>query len=278
MKIAAAVGVLLLSIAAAPADPVPAQVSGTTTPCGTYELGRAAPPRHEGNITYETIEVTFAFADGHHELAVFPYPWVYNDRSDRNPFARANAPGSVDVFPLRMPPKGADTSAYQPAMRFLLAHMTSGGYGTLPNCPAYGSPTTWPDAAGIHFVDASAPDSPVEIIDPRDYALGCIAFRNRSARTLSVVHFTLTQVDIAGRSKPPDRLDRFGSFAPGVLIAGIPRGMSWGRTSNNMLRNCRWNFSWSPDFPVIRIDVTSAEFADGSTWLPASRAPVPGSR
>src|ERR1700676_3684341 len=244
---ALACGVLLpCTLAASPQNAAPTPPAGVATPCGVFALLRAAPPRYEERTIYETIAAHVGFTDGHQEHATFPYPWVFGDERG-DPWSKATAYVKDDAYPLRMPPRGADTSSYPPLIRSVLAHMNGSGDGTLPNCTAYAAPTTWPDAAGMDFVDDSAPDSPVEILDPRNYYVGCVAFRNRSTRTLAVVHFILTNVDAAGRSRPAEKIDRFGSFAPGVLIEAPPRGMSWARTSNNMLRNCRWNYPWSPE-------------------------------
>jgi hypothetical protein len=274
---AAALALLPCLLAASPDVPAPSPAPGVTTPCGAVDFNRAGPPRTEGKSVLETIAARFTFADHHYESAVFPYPWVYGDAELTDPWSITNQRRGDFHFAMRMPPRGTDTSAYPPLIRYLLAHTNAAGYGHLPNCPAYGPPTTWPDAQGMDFVDDSAADSPVELLDPRNYALGCVSFRNRTQRTLAIVHFTLTNVDADGRAQKPERIDRFGSFAPGVPIEGIPRGMDWGRTSNNMLRNCRWNYPWTPAFRTVRIDVTGAQFADGSTWTPGSTVPPPAS-
>jgi hypothetical protein len=249
--------------------------AGMSTPCGALDFRPIRAPRHVGSTIEETIAVPLTFADGHSEIAIFPYVWVYRDGERTDPWSNTNLRQRDFAVALQLPPRGTDTSAFPALIRFVLDHTDRNGYARMPNCPRSGPPWRWPDAAGMTFIDDSPADSPVEILDPRLYEIGCIGFRNRTAQSLTIVHFTLTNVDAAGQAQPAERIDRFGSFAPGVLIEGMPRGMSWGRSSNNMLRNCRWNYPWTSAFRAIRIGVTGATFADGSTWSPGSGTAAP---
>jgi hypothetical protein len=243
--------------------------AGQRGACGAVAFYAVRAPVLAGRTIEETLAVLVHFADGHDETATWPYPWTYRDGDQNDPWSGTNQRGRSVPFPgVQTAPRGADTSTYPPLVRFVLAHTDRNGKTNLPYCPPYGTPTRYPDPTGITFIDDAPRDSPVEIDDPRLYTIGCLGFRNRTMQTLTVVHFTLTNVDAAGREQKAEHIDRFGSFAPGVLIAGYPRGMSWGRTSNNMLRNCRWNYPWEPEFRVVRIGVTGATFADGTTWSP----------
>ncbi len=114
--------------------------SGTGTvnadqPCGDVEFIPSDEPRYRGSTSSETIRATVRFPDGHTESAEFPYPWVYPDAADTDPWSPRNV--TNPDFPARaqLPPPGADTSRFPALIRYILTHTRANGTTVLQDCP-----------------------------------------------------------------------------------------------------------------------------------------------
>jgi len=106
------------------------------TPCGVVEFKPVAAPKYSNGTASEPVDATVTFPDGHHESARFPYPWVYPNGEQNDPWSDTNLknPNYGDVT-LRFPPPGADTSAFPPLIQYILKHTNSEGYTNLQPCP-----------------------------------------------------------------------------------------------------------------------------------------------
>jgi hypothetical protein len=112
--------------------------SGTVNvdqPCGDVEFVPDDAPRYRGSTAAETIRATVRFPDGHTEAAEFPYPWIYPDAADTDPWSSRNI--ANPDFPARaqLPPPGADTSRSPELIRYILNHTRPDGTTVLQDCP-----------------------------------------------------------------------------------------------------------------------------------------------
>ncbi|MBV9408498.1 MAG: hypothetical protein JO164_06720, partial [Candidatus Eremiobacteraeota bacterium] len=60
------------------------------TPCGVVDFKPFGPPRYSNGTAYEPIQATVSFPDGHTESARFPYPWVYPNGEQNDPWSDTN--------------------------------------------------------------------------------------------------------------------------------------------------------------------------------------------
>jgi hypothetical protein len=105
------------------------------TPCGYVEFIPSEPPRIVGNTSYETIQTTVHFPDGHTESEDFPYPWVYADYMDTDPWSPINVRKTNLVVFAQLPPPGADVQRYPEIVRYVLDHTKPNGGTVLAPCP-----------------------------------------------------------------------------------------------------------------------------------------------
>ncbi len=75
------------------------------------------------------------FPDGHTESARFPYPWVYPNAEQTDPWSNTNLKDPDFVTTLRFPPPGTDPSTFPPLIQYILKHTDTGGYTNLQPCP-----------------------------------------------------------------------------------------------------------------------------------------------
>jgi hypothetical protein len=105
------------------------------TPCGVPEFLPTDPPRYVNGTAYEKVRARVTFRDGHTESVVFPYPWIYPNGEQTDPWSQTNLrKGDFDVM-LQQPPPGADTSSYPMLLRYILAHTGPDGTTNLVDCP-----------------------------------------------------------------------------------------------------------------------------------------------
>ncbi len=104
-------------------------------PCGYVDFIPSESPKIVGSISYETIRATVHYPDGHSESDDFPYPWVYSDWMNTDPWSPLNvAKNNLTVF-AQLPPPGADTHRYNDVIRYILDHTTPSGHTVLQPCP-----------------------------------------------------------------------------------------------------------------------------------------------
>jgi len=104
-------------------------------PCGYVAFIPDADRRVEGNVAYETIRATVHYPDGHTESDDFPYPWVYSDYMDTDPWSPINMRRN-DLYPhAQLPPPGANTRRYSELIRYILDHTNADGGTMLQPCP-----------------------------------------------------------------------------------------------------------------------------------------------
>lgn len=104
-------------------------------PCGYVEFIPVAPPRYVGGTAYERIRATIHFRDGHRESEVFPYPWVYPDGEQTDPWSQTNLRNNPQApVPAQLPPPGSNTARFPPLIRYILDHTTPTGHTSLPDC------------------------------------------------------------------------------------------------------------------------------------------------
>ena len=103
-------------------------------PCGSVDLIPFQLPDHTGAMTYEHIQATVTFPDGHQESAEFPYRWPYADPGD-DPWSPRNIASTSFLTRVLPPPYGADTRRYPEVIRYILDHTRSDGTTVLQECP-----------------------------------------------------------------------------------------------------------------------------------------------
>jgi hypothetical protein len=111
--------------------------SGTVNadaPCGTVDLVPYLAPDHSGAMTYEHVNATVSFPDGHTETADFPYRWAYADPAI-DPWSPANLPNPNFTTRVQAPPPRTDTSRYPDLIRYILDHTRADGTTVLQECP-----------------------------------------------------------------------------------------------------------------------------------------------
>jgi hypothetical protein len=104
-------------------------------PCGDVEFVPDEAPRYRGATAAETIRATVRFSDGHTESAEFPYPWIYPDAADTDPWSPHNV--ADPNFPARaqLPPPGTNTGRFPDLIRYILDHTRPDGTTLLQDCP-----------------------------------------------------------------------------------------------------------------------------------------------
>jgi hypothetical protein len=111
--------------------------SGTVNaeaPCGTVDLIPFQKPDQNGAITYEHVQATVTFPDGHTEMEEFPYRWAYSDPA-ADPWSARNLPNPNFVTHVQLPPPGANVDRYPEVIRYILNHTRGDGTTILQECP-----------------------------------------------------------------------------------------------------------------------------------------------
>lgn len=103
-------------------------------PCGFATFLPVGPPYFASGTAYEKIRARLTFPDGHTESAVFPYPWIYPDGEQTDPWSSTNLRRSNFPVTLQFPPAGFDRSLLEPLLAFLIAHSNKLGYTDLKEC------------------------------------------------------------------------------------------------------------------------------------------------
>lgn len=115
---------------------------------------------------------------------------------------------------------------------------------------------------------AVQPGVPVHVISANAYRQDlvnweCVTFVNTTSKTISRVRIRFHYFDASNADVGSDRLDRKGSFAPGVLIEGPTYGAA---AALKQIENCaRFRFP-REGIETDVVSVESVEFADGTTW------------
>lgn len=104
-------------------------------PCGDVYFIPSDAPKIVGNVSYETIEATVHYPDGHTESDDFPYPWVYSDWMNTDPWSPINVRRPNGVVFAQLPPPGSDTRRYNDVVRYVLDHTNAEGHTLLQPCP-----------------------------------------------------------------------------------------------------------------------------------------------
>ena len=163
MKIAAAAFValgalaLVRSFGTAATTPSPRPAATPAKPCGFVEFLPVGRPRYESGTVSETIRATVTYPDTHRDSAVFPYPWVYPNGEQTDPWSATNLARGDFAVTLQRPPPGTDLSKLPPLIAYVLEHSDARGYTDLEPCPH-----TWTTAAPA----ASAQPSPTQTPTP----------------------------------------------------------------------------------------------------------------
>ncbi|MBV8579283.1 MAG: hypothetical protein JOZ86_01450 [Candidatus Eremiobacteraeota bacterium] len=105
------------------------------TPCGFVDFEPYAAPTYRNGTAYEPMSAKVTFPDGHQESARFPYPWIYPNGEQNDPWSDTNLKKGEFEIPLQTPPPGADVSTYPPLIQYILTHSNSQGLTLLPKCP-----------------------------------------------------------------------------------------------------------------------------------------------
>jgi hypothetical protein len=105
------------------------------TPCGYVEFRPTAAPRYQNGTAYEPIQATVHFPDGHAESARFPYPWVYPNGEQNDPWSDTNLKKGDFPIALQTPPPGTDIGSLPPLLQYILRHSDASGLTDLPECP-----------------------------------------------------------------------------------------------------------------------------------------------
>jgi hypothetical protein len=104
-------------------------------PCGYVDFIPEGPPSMRGSTSYETIRATVRFPDGHQESDDFPYPWIYPDAADTDPWSARNVRVANLTVHAQLPPSETDASRFSPVIRYILDHTRADGTTVLQECP-----------------------------------------------------------------------------------------------------------------------------------------------
>ena len=245
------------------------------TGCQVFFRPNAPPAVRADGTRSETIVAMVRFADGHSESATFPYPWIYPDGEQNDPWSATNLRrGDFDI-PVVLPPAGADRNTFPPLIRYILDHTNPKGFTSLSRCNGRDGPrlrvlTSFTiGSVGVPFaiVDASPPDAPVAILEASADGIGgppgdpanrvCIDFRNVSSRPLTGVRFTLSAVTGSGLV---DHVDE------ALTTQTIP-------ANDSGVRYVCTAVHWSSTISAIRAAVAWARIDDGTTWAAPPASP-----
>ena len=118
-------------------------------PCGVVWFVPSGAPRVVNGTAYERIKVRVSFQDGHTESAEFPYPWIYPNGEQTDPWSDTNLRRDVSTpTTMQLPPPDADVKTFSPLIRYVLLHTDANGYTNLADCkqprePAASAPASF---------------------------------------------------------------------------------------------------------------------------------------
>ena len=123
------------AMAAPPPAPPAHSTAAPATPCGFVTFIPHGPPRVVDGTWYERVKLTVTFPDGHRETEELPYPWVYANGEQNDPWSDTNlAAHPSSAVPLQLPPSGTDLKAFSPLIRYVLQHTRPDGKTDLREC------------------------------------------------------------------------------------------------------------------------------------------------
>ncbi len=123
----------LFGTAAPTAAPRPAATP--SKPCGFVSFVPVGWRRSPGGGAEETIKAMVTYPDGHQESAVFPYPWIYPNAEETDPWSNTNLSRGAFAITLQRPPPGTDMAKLPPLIEYVLRHTDAAGYTDLAECP-----------------------------------------------------------------------------------------------------------------------------------------------
>ena len=103
-------------------------------PCGRVDFIPFQSPDHAGPTTFEHVQATVTFPDGHQETEQFPYRWSYTDPA-ADPWSPQNMPKENFDTRLQPPPPSANVSRFSDLIRYILNHTREDGTTILQECP-----------------------------------------------------------------------------------------------------------------------------------------------
>ncbi len=104
--------------------------------CGFVEFTPKGAPKYRNGAASEVVDAHVHFADGHVEIARFPYPWVYTNGENDDPWSSRNLKNPDFEVVVQFPPAGFQLSADDQYVKYILDHSDPrNGLTTLPNCP-----------------------------------------------------------------------------------------------------------------------------------------------
>jgi hypothetical protein len=107
-------------------------------------------------------------------------------------------------------------------------------------------------------------------------AHACVSFKNEGSVTATRVLFEFPLADAGGREVGMLKLDRRGTFSPGIDIRGWSSLQSWQSGSNRGYdENCTGLNLGVAAFPLFSAHyatyrILRVEYADGTNWVPSS--------
>jgi hypothetical protein len=293
--VAVAASIALPAVGAAAQTPAPLMrpASSPAAMCGFVSLVPVGAPRVTDGTMMERIRATVTFADGHTETATFPYLWVFPNGEQTDPWSTTNlTKDSGFSVVMQLPPPGTDQRTLPPLIASIIAHTDAAGFTNFVDCtprPALAKPLSANAPPVVRFVDESAEDSPVKILDATFAPVGagehripglvqqCVTYKNDSVRMVSDVRIRFTYLHVDSIRGPSHALGRIGPLAPGAVVHGVRREPTSLADAISDTSNCRvWAF---PDgILVLKATVTSVIFADGTTWSEPAHAVTPAPR
>jgi hypothetical protein len=302
--VAVAASIALPAVGAVAQTPAPLMgpASSAAAMCGFVSFVPVGAPRVTNGTMMERIRATVTFADGHTESATFPYLWVFPNGEQTDPWSNTNLTrDSGFSIAMQLPPPGTDQRTLPPLIASIIAHTDAAGFTGLVDCtprashaalakpPLSEKPLSANAPPVVRFVDESAEDSPVKILDATFAPVGagehripgivqqCVTYKNDSARMVSDVRIRFTYLHVDGTRGLGHALGRIGPLAPGAVVHGVRREPTSLADAVSDTSNCRvWAFPGG--ILVLKATVTSVIFADGTTWRERAHAVTPAPR
>ena len=259
----------------------PSTSAASPGPCGYVEFLPVGPPRYSGTTVYERIRATVAFADGHRESEIVPYPWVYPDGERTDPWSVTNLkrPSMTVVF--QPPPPDFARAGLPPLIAYIVAHTTPDGHTDLRACP-----TPPPNGRlSVEIPAAARLDArtfshrPASGVLPPASVDECIWFTNRAPIAVVRVVFALRYADAGGRTiGEPLSIEVRGRFEPGVEIDSPRSERTLVQGESETYCRARpgavLDAARKGTLAVTTLGVLSVHYADGTSWR-APEAPLP---
>jgi hypothetical protein len=103
-------------------------------PCGSVDLIPFQSPDRNGSTTFEHVQATVTFPDGHQQTEEFPYRWSYTDPG-ADPWSPRNMPNANFITRVQLPPPSANVGRFPEVIRYILNHTREDGTTVLQECP-----------------------------------------------------------------------------------------------------------------------------------------------